>query len=275
MILINGRETARVDVADRGFAYGDGVFETVAWHAGTPLKWAAHYARLQAGCARLDMLCPKSAVLYDEIGRVATAREKAVIKITVTRGEGGRGYRPVSALTPTRVVARHPWPDLPPAARDEGVWTWVCRHRLGSSRELAGLKHLNRLDQVLASSEWPGEAYAEGLMLDAGGYLIEGTRSNVFLVQNGVINTPALTYCGVNGIIREHILALCRAQARAHRIRAIDVGEIAQADEIFLTNSIIGVWPVCRVQHHQRLAKAAGPVTAALTAALRAEQAIL
>jgi len=109
---------------------------------------------------------------------------------------------------------------------------------------LAGIKHLNRLDQVIARNEWRCHSIHEGIMLDADGYVVEGTMSNLFLVKNGKLMTALLDRAGVAGIMRSVILEQARLRAIDLEIRRIRLNELITADEIFLTNSVIGVWPV-------------------------------
>ena len=191
--LIDGREAVAIDVRDRGLHYGDGLFETLAVAQGRPLLWRRHMQRLAAGCRRLRIPPPAAETLREEAERLCARLDRAVLKIMVTRGDGGRGYAPPPAAAGTRVLMTYPWPPYPERHRRDGVAVRVCAARLGASPGLVGLKHLNRLEQVMARAEWDDPSIAEGLMLDAAGHVIEGTMSNLFAVIGGRLVTPDLT----------------------------------------------------------------------------------
>jgi 4-amino-4-deoxychorismate lyase len=241
-LLVNGRPASTVGVADRGLLYGDGVFRTVRVRGGVPLDWSRQFRLLARDCAALDIACPDGATLREEIGRVAPA--DAIAKVIVTRGTGGRGYAPPDAAEPTRIVAAYPPPaGDDPAARD-GVRVRRCALVLAEQPRLAGVKTLNRLENVLARAEWRDPAIREGLLGDARGRLVEGTMSNVFLATGGRLVTPDLSRCGVAGAQRERVVDLADAAGIACEIRDVDFAELHDAEEVFLTNSVIGLWPV-------------------------------
>lgn len=241
--LVNGIETNQISVADRGFQYGDGLFETIAVTHGTPLLWAGHSQRLREGCDRLQLDRPDEDLLRQEVERVAGKAARAVVKITVTHGPAGRGYARVPWSPPTRVVSARHWPTTPVTHARDGVAVRWCRMTLARSAPLAGIKHLNRLAQVMARAEWSTE-YAEGLMCDEAGDVIEGTMSNVFAVFGDTLITPDLSHCGVAGVMRAEVLRAAQACGLPWRIETLTPVQLEAADELFLTNSIIGVWPV-------------------------------
>jgi len=138
----------------------------------------------------------------------------------------------------------HPWPEYPAANAEQGVKIRLCTTRLGDNPVLAGIKHLNRLEQVLARQEWMDDDIHEGLLMDADGNLVEGTMSNLFIVSNGVLMTPDLSCCGVAGIMRTIILEQAEQQGMDTRITKISRQALQEADEAFLSNSLIGIWPV-------------------------------
>ena len=241
--LVNGRETDQVSVADRGFQYGDGLLETLAVYRATPLLWPGHMQRLRDGCARLQLDMPDEDVLLQEVIQVVGEAERAVVKITVTHGPAGRGYARVPWGMPTRVVSARHWPNYPAMYARDGVAVRWCRTTLARSAQLAGLKHMNRLPQVMARAEWAAD-YAEGLLCDEAGFVIEGTMSNVFAVAGGTLITPDLSQSGVAGVMRAEVLRAAASSGLAWREDRITRGQLETADELFLTNSIIGVWPV-------------------------------
>lgn len=246
-VLIDGRATRQIDVADRGLQYGDGLFETIACIGGRPRWLARHLARLRLGCARLGIGFDEFDALRREIQCLAARGPRCLVKVIVTRGvAAARGYRPCGNERPTRIVRWHDWPPAPPPA---GLRLGISTVRLGDTPRLAGLKHLNRLEQVLAQQELSGagaDAPDELLMLDARGQVISATSANVFLLgaQNRLV-TPALEHCGVAGIVRGLILESGAAAAGlAVEVRAMAAAELVRARAVFVSNVRLGVHTV-------------------------------
>jgi len=242
--LVNGRADTALDAEDRGLAYGDGLFETVAVYRGRLCLWDYHMDRLLDGARRLGLPEPPLATLKEEARFLTERVDRGVLKVVYTRGSSeGRGYLPPSRPIPTRILTLHNPPAIPPE-RWHGVDVRLCRTRISIQPRLAGIKHLNRLEQVMARSEWRDTAIAEGLMLDADGLIVEGTATNVFAVRSRTLLTPPLTHAGVAGVMRRWVLE----QAEGFGLRVEERGfypeELRQMDELFLTNSLIGLWPV-------------------------------
>ncbi|WP_022948766.1 aminodeoxychorismate lyase [Methylohalobius crimeensis] len=243
-VWINGRPHRWVDAADRGFQYGDGLFETFRIHRGVPLFWQRHMDRLRRGCERLDLPFPSSELLRREADTACMGLPEGVLKFQLTRGSGGRGYTPPQETQPTRVWRLHPLPDGLEELRKRGARVRLCHTRLGINPALAGIKHCNRLEQVLARKEWNDPSVYEGLMCDGEGFLVEGTLSNVFWRRSGVLITPRVDRCGVAGVVRAWVLDRARQwNAAVKEVRARPE-VLAEAEEVFLTNSVIGVIPV-------------------------------
>lgn len=243
-VLINGAATRWLDCADRGLHYGDGVFSTLQVRRGVPQFLDRHLARLQSDAGRLGLPFPGCEILRDEVRRLCACHPDAVIKLLLTRGAGGRGYRCAEGMAGSRVLSAHPLPAYPQELAEQGVKARLCGLRLGLNPRLAGIKHLNRLEQVLARAEWDDDGVREGLLLDYEGFLVEGVMSNVFLVRGGRLATPLLDRCGVAGVMRGLVLEVSRDLGLAVEERRILPAEIAGAEEIFLSNSVIGIWPV-------------------------------
>jgi 4-amino-4-deoxychorismate lyase len=246
MILVNGQPADVVDALDRGLAYGDGVFRTLRTRAGQPLWWRDHVAKLEADCAALMLACPDEAVLHAEVCRVAEAGE-GVVKIVLTRGAGARGYALPAGRTCTRIVMAAALPPhaQPGAPVDVGA-RW-CSLRLARQPRLAGIKHLNRLENVLARAEWDDPAIVEGLLCDDSGAVIGGVMSNLFWASGSELFTPDLGECGVAGVARARLL---RAAARlGHPVHIVRVppAAILAADEVMICNSVIGVRRIARL----------------------------
>ncbi|MBI1195864.1 MAG: aminodeoxychorismate lyase [Gammaproteobacteria bacterium] len=242
---VNGLPEGSVSALDRGLHYGDGLFETMAVIDGTPLLWARHMGRLLAGCDRLGIPIPDRATLAAELERaLELADRRAVVKIIVTRGSGGRGYRAPDPVEPLRIVTLNHWPDYPPSRWLEGVHVRVCATRLARQPALAGIKHLNRLEQVLARNEWRDDETAEGLMCDDRGRLVEGTMSNVFLRIRDRIATPRLDGCGVAGTLRAELLEQAEQSGLTIDQCVVTLEDLMTADEVLICNSVFGIWPV-------------------------------
>lgn len=237
--LVNGRESHSIPLGDRGFHYADGLFETIAVRRGQPRLLDLHLERLAEGCARLALPMPLPGLLEQEIQAVVQSPEQ-VVKIILTRGATGRGYRPPESPEPTRVVAGY---EAPPR-RTGGVRVRTCATRLASSPALAGLKHLGRLEQVLARSEWRDEQIAEGLMLDVEGHVVCGTQTNLFVLRGAELVTPSLDHAGVNGIMRRSVLRWARERCMVARVDRLMPEDLFDGQEVFLTNALVGAWPV-------------------------------
>ncbi len=264
--LINGSEATSLPADDRGLLYGDGLFETIAVCDGMPQLWERHMQRLALGCGRLDIGMPDTELLLGETLQVAGNMPRAVVKIIVTSGRSARGYRRRSENPVTRIVQGRPWPDYPGNNARSGVVTCWCQTRLARQPRLAGMKHLNRLEQVLARNEWRDE-YAEGLMCDTEGLAIEGTMTNLFVVSGGTLITPDLSQSGVAGVMRAEVLEQASRLGIDTRIQPVPVGMVEAANEIFLTNSLIGIWPVARLATRNYVV---GEITKTLQTALSA-----
>ncbi|MET0026214.1 MAG: aminodeoxychorismate lyase [Candidatus Thiodiazotropha sp.] len=243
-MLIDGLPSEQIPVSDRGLQYGDGLFETIAVLKGRMPLWSRHMARLQRGEEKLGFPLTDKHLLEQEAGLLCEGVGQGIVKIILTRGSGGRGYRPPSDPRPRRIITRHPWPDYPEAWYRDGVRIRLCETRFSRQPRLAGIKHLNRLEQVLARREWDDPGLAEGLMCDDLGNLISGTQSNLFLLKGRTLVTPELNDCGVAGVMRELVMASADGLGLELRVGRIRPEDLERADGMFLTNAIWGVCPV-------------------------------
>ena len=247
MILVNGECREHIEISDRGFQYGDGLFETIAVLNGQPVFFDRHIDRLNAGCQRLYIPFPGTELLAFEAQKLSEHSSNAVLKLILTRGSGGRGYRQPDVIQATRVLSLHPFPDYPGSYKEQGIVARFCDTRLGLNPALAGIKHLNRLEQILARAEWTDPAIQEGIMLDINGHVIEGTMSNLFYVKNHTLYTSVLTFAGVAGIIRGILMAISSIQGISAIEHTFTQDELLSADEVFVCNSIAGIWPVRQI----------------------------
>lgn len=252
MVLINGLQDAAISAFDRGLAYGDGVFRTLAVRGGAPSHWRRHYAKLASDCATLSLNCPSAELLTSELREICRIEPDCVVKIMITRGVGQRGYRCDPSIAPTRILLSTPSPDYPQSYATTGVRVRRCYMRLAAQSTLAGVKHLNRLENVLARAEWNDPAIAEGLLSDTHGNVISGTMTNLFIAQAGTLRTPRLNTCGVAGVTRERIIESARAHGVQCEAMFIQWSDVLRADEVVLVNSIAGAWPVCELEGQTR-----------------------
>ncbi len=247
-MLINGESGRLVEAADRGFQYGDGLFETIAVKDGRPVFFFQHLTRLKIGCHKLGIPCPDLQILLSETNQLCRGLDHAVLKLIITRGVGGRGYRPPDLIQPSRVLSTHPFPNYPLEYATHGIQARFCGTRLGLNPALAGVKHLNRLEQVLARAEWDDSAIQEGIMLDVNGHVIEGTMTNLFYAKDTRLYTAKLDQSGVDGIIRQIIIMLSEKHGFPVTERMFTLDDLLNADEVFVCNSIIGIWPIRQIE---------------------------
>ena len=236
-VFVGTRRVEAVPPDDRGLAYGDGLFETMRVHGGDVPWWPAHWARLARGAAHLGFVLPDEARVRDEANALLDGAADGVLKLLVTRGAGARGYAPPTDGVPTWILSRH----AVPAPATRGLHLHRCGTRLAHQPALAGLKHCNRLEQVLARAEVAAAGADEGLMLDVAGHVAGATSANLFVLREGAWRTPRVDQCGVAGV--------CRAQL----IPALDAREedlawedVVSADALVLCNAVRGILAVGR-----------------------------
>ncbi len=246
--LIDGEPADTVSVRQRALQYGDGLFETISCVAGAPRWLARHLQRLTAGCARLQIpfAHTQAEALITEVQELAGGQGRCIVKVIVSRGEARlRGYRPAGDERVTRIVSRHPWGEE--SASAEALRVGLSDVRLGINPRLAGIKHLNRLEQVLAQLDKPA-GLDEVLMCTSDGELISGSMSNLFLVDAQGLFTPSVERCGVAGVMRALVLeaaavdsAVTAGSAGPVELRSVDVAGLAAVREAFLTNVRWGI----------------------------------
>ena len=249
LVLVNGQPvaagTAGASVLDRGLHYGDGLFETLACRCGRARFLSLHLDRLAAGCRRLQINLGDIGIIRREIESAIAGTEAALLKLIVTRGEGrARGYAFSGTESAARFLFRYPSPSSPAA---EGARVRIANMRLGENATLAGMKHLNRLEQVLARAEVSSADADELLLFSSSGRLACGTMSNVFLVLDGRLKTPRLDLCGVEGVMRRVVLREAARGGIAAEQTELSAADLANAAEVFITNARIGIWPVARI----------------------------
>jgi len=250
-MLVNGKHGNLISIRDRGLLYGDGVFRTLRVSGGHALHWPLHYQKLRHDCTTLGIACPDFALLSAELSGLLELRPDGVMKLVVTRGEGTRGYAPPAHVEPTHLWDVSPLPDYPSDWATSGIKARLCQLRLGQQPRLAGIKHLNRLENVLAAGEWNDTGIAEGLMMDEAGNVISGTRSNLFVVSQGKLITPDLSRCGVAGVQRDRVMAWAAQHDMPLQVRDVNLDEVLHADELFVVNSIMVLWPLRELEQNR------------------------
>lgn len=249
-VLIDGTASDAAWTSERAFQYGDGLFETVAIIDGRPCLWDAHVARLSEGCRRLRLPQPDTSLLTDECLALADGSSRAVIKIYWTAGESRRGYARPNPLQPRRILRLSDWPTL--LSGNALSWTLrLCEQRLGENPALAGIKHLNRLEQVLARSEWNDPAIDEGVMLGQDGGVLCGTMSNLFVQQGDALITPRLNGAGISGVVRALLLRLAERRRMDVLEQQVTLAQLQRGDAVYMTNSLIGVMRVTKFESTQ------------------------
>lgn len=240
-MLVNGKRQTSIALDSRGLAYGDGLFETIRLHNHRPVLLDLHLERLRHGCGVLGLADCEQLLLNDLDTLQPDLPATGIVKIILSRSAGGRGYRGIMDGPAERIITLHPLP--PEQGESSGINIFISPVRLAQQPLLAGLKHLNRLEQVMASNNWPSTDYHETLMLDQIGRLIEGSRSNLFLSRDGTLVTPSLADSGVKGVLRESLL---RAWPQIE-CRELSMSDLLAAEELFFCNSVAGVWPVSQL----------------------------
>ncbi len=242
--LINGKAFDQIEVFDRALHYGDGVFETIAIQDGKVLCFDEHLNRLEKGCKKIKIPVQDKKIIKNEILSLTENTDRAVVKIIITRGQGGRGYKIPDNIESTRIISLFPWPDYSSELSIFGIKTKLCNYRYSNNPVLAGIKHLNRLEQILARAEWGDKKIIEGIVMNSDNYIIEGTMSNIFCILEKTLYTPDLSLCGIEGIVREKIINLAGKLKFKIEIKKITLDFLLNAEEIFMCNSLIGIWPI-------------------------------
>lgn len=239
-ILVNGKRDLDIHPLDRGLQYGDGLFETILVEKGCVTFFQQHMQRLLKGCEVLGFSKPDIASIKQDVSELIGAKENGVIKILLSRGVSERGFMPPKNPAITRVISFAD-ADGPISSTLSHFNLQLCHTRLSRQPLLAGIKHLNQLERVLAKSELKDNASDEGLMLDTSELVIEGTMSNIFIVKNDVLLTPALDNAGVSGVIRNFLIQQASEDGIVCEIAELGLDDVKNADEIFMTNSLMPV----------------------------------
>jgi 4-amino-4-deoxychorismate lyase len=247
--FVNGVAGETIPVTDRGLHYGDGLFETILCLDGKPVLEQRHLERLFRDAARLRIsmdpvaLAKELEILLAGISALAISTT-GVLKIVLTRAQAMRGYAASREAGSQRLLQFYSGLSYPKANRD-GIRVALGDYHLPENPQLAGIKHLNRLDQVFAHTAIQKPFYQEALLCSTRGDVIEGTISNIFMVKGGMLLTPALDKAGVRGVMRDYLLDVVAPKLNLTCcIERLLLDDVLAADELFVCNSVFGVWPV-------------------------------
>ena len=244
-MLVNGLPSDAISITDRGLLYGDGVFETILCEAGRPVLLAGHTQRLENGCKRLGLAKQELPTILADIREVAK-QDDCIVKVIITRGVRRRGYSyDKEDNASTRIVYRDDLPSIPVDNYRQGIQLTKCKYTLADNKRLAGIKHLNRLDQVMARGEWDNE-FQEGVMFADDGRVVEGTMTNIFIESNQKWLTPKLEKSGILGVMRQWVMRNSFHADIECVAKDIQLSELQQAKSIFVCNSVVGIWPATK-----------------------------
>ena len=248
IVFLNGQfvpeDRAVVSVFDRSFLYGDGLFETVLICRGKPFRWPQHLERLHGGAEFLGLRVPYAdEALGKFVAELIAVNQlpEALLRLTLSRGVGVRGYSPMGADNPTLVMSLHPFPSL--ALPPRGWRLQTSSRRLPAGEALAQYKTANKLTQILARTEADAVGADEALLLNTDGFVVEGAGSNLFWVQAGTVCTPPMTSGVLAGVTRAVVLELCRELALPAQESTVTPAELCQVEGVFVTLSTFGVMP--------------------------------
>lgn len=252
MILVNGYPSKEISILDRALQYGDGCFTTVLVKAGKPSSWSYHLSRLKNNTKALGIhfsdwdnltLWVEALATQHYLEQLEAKNEKVVIKIIISRGEGGRGYSPVNCNSPNIIISSHDFPSQYEHWQENGIKLVLLNYRLGLSM-LGGIKHLNRLEQVMVKQELEKLAAQDGVVCDLNGKIVETSASNIFWRRGNCLFTPIIKYAGVMGTMRAQVIAVAEQEGLDVKYVSADPSELNEADEVFITNSLMGLVPV-------------------------------
>lgn len=258
--LVNNIFTDQISVYDRGLSYGDGFFETMFWKNAPNTStnkvefWDRHIMRIKDSCNLLNIKFPQEEMLFKYKEKILSKAQEnkyksGVLKIIITRGVGGRGYKYEENMTPTIIFQVSPKPSLSKIIYKNGVDVIFCKKSITRNENLSGYKHLNRLDSVLSRSEWNDPKIFEGIFLDKRENIIEGTMTNIFMLKKNTIYTPSINDSGIKGIMRQIVIEKCKNFFDEIVIDKIPKKEFLSSDSIFLTNSILKILPIRKIEN--------------------------
>lgn len=243
-MIINGVESEQVNLADRGFNFGDGHFTTMKVVKGEVQLFDLHLARLKHACQMLFIDFKHWTDLVLHIHAQALTLDSGVLKLVITRGIGGKGYSPEGCSEASWFLQARDIPAFYDTWQQTGIALTVCRYQQTVNPVLSGLKTLNRLDQVMIKQELLGCDELDGIVCSTEGYVIETSMANIFWVKDNVIYTPSMQRSGVEGVMRKRVMDLVVSLNLSVEVGDYTIDKIISADEIFITNALMDIVPV-------------------------------
>ena len=243
-MIVNGRQQQYIEIADRAFQYGDGCFTTMAYRNGHLELFKAHIQRLKQACNTLYIDFVQWSELENSIVESLKSASDCVVKVIITRGQGGRGYSPIGATHPNFVISHHDIPSQYSLWQSKGIRLSISPITLASQPLLAGIKHLNRLEQVLVKQSLAQTHYDDVVVCDTHNQIIESSVGNLFWYNNDCWFTPELTESGVEGVMRNQILHVLQENGQKCQVVKQDISALFTAQELFVCNSLMVMVPV-------------------------------
>lgn len=250
MFWLNGQPADSISLLDRSFQYGDGGFTTVLTDHGKLCQWSYHKQRMQACLAALAIEQPDWRQVEQWMMQAASLDSKAGLKLHISRGEGGRGYSPTQVSAANVTISDFAYPAHYPQWHQQGITLGVSQVKLGLNPLLAGHKHNNRLEQILVKADLEKAGAMDGLVLDLNNHVIETSMANVFWRKDDQLYTPSLAMSGVAGVARRLVLEFVQSAGMSVAIGQYDLSHILDADEVFITNSLLGAVPIRAIESH-------------------------
>ena len=244
VVLINGKKQTKLSVFNRLTQFGDGLFETCLVKEGRLLLWSEHFLRLEKGRTQLKINPVSEKQWLKDIAEALsiTKLDQAVVKIILSRGESQRGYGFEKDIKPTRVIIV----SAAPRKTSSQYTLTTCQSGYTTNQLLSNIKHCNRLEQILARVDLHSD---ECIMLDDNGCVVSVTQGNIFALKSGVLLTPSLDECGIEGTRRSAILKIANDLGLKVNVGAITLKELYKCDEVFVTNSVIGMKSITKINH--------------------------
>ncbi|OIQ24744.1 aminodeoxychorismate lyase [uncultured Vibrio sp.] len=247
MFWVNGYPSNHISLTDRSFQYGDGCFTTILTCRGELVQWALHRARMEKCLTVLNIPQPDWNQVHDWLSKAALGAPKAGLRLNITRGEGGRGYSSLGISDTNIVISHFDYPEHYTQWARTGIELGISEKRLGINPLLAGHKHNNRLEQILAKQDIDKQGLVDGLVLDISGHVVETTMANLFWLKDGKLYTPSMEKNGVSGVMRQQVIEELTTKAISVEVGHYKLSHLLNADEVFMTNSICCVIPVNKI----------------------------
>ncbi|MCK6262094.1 aminodeoxychorismate lyase [Vibrio sp. ZSDE26] len=248
MFWVNGQPSEAISLTDRSFQYGDGCFTTMLTREGRIENWSAHQSRMERCLTLLNIDQPNWNQVQDWLKKAALTSPKGGLRLNITRGEGGRGYSCYGVSNINIVISHFAYPAQYKTWGEHGIELGVCHYQLGLNPHLAGHKHNNRLEQILAKQDIDSQGFFDGIVTDLQGHIVETTMANIFWIKEGSLYTPSLTNSGVAGVVREALLKKAKEKQLPINMGSFKLPALLNAEEVFITNSICEIVPVTKIK---------------------------